>query len=49
MYEYGDEKKAIEIVEKKMTSHKNNCKKLPSEMVPATTVHKLLKEIKNKL
>lgn len=44
----GNEEKAIEIAEKKLKEHSRNGNTLPSEMVPSTTVHTLLKEIRNK-
>lgn len=46
--ECGNEEKAIEIAEMKLKEHSRNYITLPSEMIPSTTVHKLLKEIKNK-
>lgn len=47
LYENGNEEKAIEIADRKMEEHKNRTTK-PSEMIPATTVYKLVKEIKGK-
>lgn len=46
---YGDENSAINIAENKLIEHKNNGKQLPSEKVPSTTMHKLIKEIKDKV
>lgn len=48
LVENGDEEKAIEIAESKIKEHLRYCKKIPSEMIPATTVHRLVKEIMNK-
>lgn len=45
---YGDERKAIQLAEKKKAEHKKNCNILPSKMNPCTTLHELLKEIKSK-
>lgn len=47
--ENGNEEKAIEIADKKMKEHSRNCNTLASEMVPATTVYKLVEEIKEKM
>ena len=44
----GNEEKAIEIADKKLKEHTRNCNIIPSEMAPATTVHILVDEIKNK-
>ncbi len=45
----GDESKAIEIAERKLKQHLLNGKKNPSEMLSATTVYQLIKEIKCKM
>lgn len=46
---YGDENNAIIIAEKKLAKCIENGGRKPSEMCPATTVHRLLKEIKSKV
>ncbi|MDR1158256.1 MAG: RloB family protein [Oscillospiraceae bacterium] len=46
---YGNEKEAIEIATKKYVEHERNCNTKPSEMCPCTTVHMLIKEIKEKI
>lgn len=46
---YGDEKQAINIAKQKLEEHIHNCKLEASEQVPATTVHQLVEEIKNKI
>jgi hypothetical protein len=46
---YGNEKEAIEIAAKKYAEHERNCNAKPSEMCPCTTVHTLIKEIKEKI
>lgn len=43
---YGDENKAIKIADLKLSQQKQLNKK-PSDMCPATTLHLLIKEIKN--
>ena len=45
---YGDEKKAVEIAEKRLKTHINGGTEKPSEMVPATTLHHLVEEIRMK-
>ena len=45
---YGDEKKAIDIAEKRLRTHFESGVRRPSEMVPATTLHRLVDEIKQK-
>ncbi len=45
---YGDESKAIEIAEAKLTKCRENEVRKPSEMCPCTTLHRLVKEIKGK-
>lgn len=47
--QYGDEVKAIEIAEKKLKQCSQNGMDKPSEMCPATTVHRLVEEIKDKI
>ena len=44
----GNEEEAIQIAESKLKEHTNNGKINPSEMVPATTIHQLIGEIKRK-
>lgn len=46
---YGDEKEAIYIANQKLAQHKQNCMDKPSEMCPATTLHLLVEEIRNKI
>lgn len=48
LYENGDEKKAIELAHRKINDHLRNGKSIPSDMVPGTTVHLLVEEIKSK-
>ena len=45
----GDEEKAIQIAQQKFEQCKREGKKKPSEMCPATTVHRLVGEIKGKI
>jgi hypothetical protein len=45
----GNEQKAIALAEQKLREHEDNGKVEPSEKQPATTVHLLVKEIKNKV
>ena len=45
---YGDEAKAIEVAEKRLKGHKVSGVKKASEMIPATTIHHLVDEIKKK-
>lgn len=47
--QYGDEAKAIKIAEDKLKQCSQNGMDKPSEMCPATTIHKLVKEIKHKI
>lgn len=49
LYKNGDEAKAIEIAYKKKQEQLRLGKTLPSEMVPVTTVYKLVNEIKSKI
>lgn len=49
LVENGNEDKAIEIADKRIKEHSRNCNMVPSEMVPATTVYKLVEEIKEKI
>ena len=44
----GDEEKAIEFAASRIEQHKRDGKKQPSEMCPATTVHVLVQEIREK-
>lgn len=44
----GDEEEAIQIAERKLKEHINSDKINPSKMVPATTIHQLIGEIKRK-
>lgn len=46
--QYGNEKTAIEIAEKRLNEHLRNGFTMPSHMCPCTTVHRLVKEIKQK-
>lgn len=46
---YGDERRAIEIAERKLKEHIRNCANKPSEMCPCTTVHSLITEITSKI
>ena len=46
---YGDEKKAIDIAEKRLMAHRNSGISKPSEMVPGTTLHHLVGEIRHKV
>lgn len=45
---YGNEKKAIEIAEKRLQTHIRGGTEKPSEMVPSTTLHHLVEEIRMK-
>ena len=45
---YGDEKNAISVAEKRLQAHIESGIKKPSDMVPATTLHHLVEEIRNK-
>ncbi|WP_155803535.1 hypothetical protein [Lachnoanaerobaculum saburreum] len=47
--EYGDEKNAIQIAKKNYNICVKNTNKKPSAMYPASTVHMLVEEIKNKV
>ncbi len=47
--QYGDEARAIEIAENKLKQCLINSVTKPSKMCPATTVHRLVKEIKSKI
>jgi hypothetical protein len=47
LYKNGDEKKALEIAEKKMTENMRNGKIKPSEMNPGTTLNELVDEIRS--
>ncbi len=44
LYNYGDEKKAIELANQKLIQCIKNGKSQPSQMVPSTTVFQLVKE-----
>lgn len=46
---YGDEDKAIRLADQRLTQHVRSENVKPSEMIPCTTVHKLVKEIKSKI
>lgn len=46
--EYGDEEKALQIASQKYEQRLRENKTIPSQMYPATTVHKLVGEIKSK-
>lgn len=45
---YGNEKKAVEIAEKRLLGHKKSGLFKPSEMCPGTKSHHLVDEIKRK-
>ena len=45
---YGDEEKAIDIAEKRLKAHRESGVNKPSKMVPATTLHQLVDEIRGK-
>lgn len=47
--EYGDENRAIQIANQKYEQCLREKKTVPSQMYPATTVHKLVEEIKSKI
>jgi len=46
---FGNERKAIDLARQKFIEHLRNGKTKPSDMNPATTVHVLVEEIKNKI
>lgn len=46
---FGNETTAIALAQRKFDEHINNCKRIPSEMCPCTTVHCLVSEIKSKI
>lgn len=48
LYLYGDEKQAIKIAQQKCDEHLRNLIYQPSDMIPCTTVHILVGEIKAK-
>lgn len=45
---YGDEEKAIDVAERRLRAHRESGINKPSEMVPATTLHHLADEIRQK-
>lgn len=47
--QYGNEEEAIKIAKRKLAEHNRNGKAKPSEQMPATTLHILVEEIKNKI
>lgn len=47
--ECGDEDKALQIATQKYEQCLRECKRIPSEMCPATTVHNLVGEIRRKV
>lgn len=49
LLEYGDEKTTIQIAKKNYNICVKNTNKKPSDMYPASTVHMLVEEIKNKV
>ena len=49
LLEYGDEKNAIQIAKKNYKTCVKKTNKKPSDMYPASTVHMLVEEIKNKV
>lgn len=46
---FGNEKQAIKIAEQKHAERTLNCNDIPSRMCPCTTLHTLVKEIKEKI
>ena len=46
LFEKGDEENAVRNAELKIKEHSRNNNTIPSKMVPATTVYKLIKEIR---
>lgn len=46
---HGDEKRAIEIAERKYKEHERNSHTKPSTMCPCTNLHTLIKEIREKI
>lgn len=46
---HGDEEQAIKIAERKYREHESNGRTKPSDMCPCTTIHRLIKEIKEKI
>lgn len=49
LIQYGDENKALQIAEQKYAQCIREEKTLPSQMCPATTIHKLVGEIRQKI
>ncbi len=49
LFQYGDEKKAIQRAERWIKRHQEDGKKNPSEMSPGTTLHWLVREIREKI
>ena len=49
LIQFGDEQAAIALAQQKYDEQLRIGRKKPSEMVPCTTVHKLIKEIKEKI
>lgn len=47
--DYGDEKRAIEIADRKLKEHIRDGNHEPSKMCPCTTVHLLIREITEKI
>lgn len=48
LFEYGDESQAVDIANQKLSQSREQSNK-PSDMCPATTLHLLIQEIKNKV
>lgn len=46
---FGDEQEAIRLAEQKLKQHRRDCNHTPSRMCPCTTVHELVREIKEKI
>lgn len=46
---FGNERQAVKIAKQKYEAHLRNEKKKPSEMLPCTTIHMLVGEIKDKI
>lgn len=42
---YGNEKVALQLAKQKLLEHERNGKEKPSEMIPSTSLHKLVNEI----
>ena len=49
LIKFGDEGTAIKIAEQKLKAHRSDCNSKPSTMIPCTTIHVLVREIKSKI